>query len=353
MIIFDASEPAIGTRDSTPLLYLFVKLLLVDIKSSIPSLQEILNSSDYLSTSERLAACYDLVSAFINHLLSSVDNEVTQNEIKLLLAPDILLELRKDVSETISLTIEHLRDRYDASIGGALGLHPEAKSTVPAITWDSSTTSITKDLLPVSQVGTLALWLGADENDSLRKEAAGITEVLLYLYSASESAGYKIFVPIALEPIVATSEGIEAFLSAEGWAIFVKELPQLLASPSEADSVRGTDIVRVLLNVVEAEETGPAREEWMSVIEMAVEGFKLESGDLDLKIAVAQLAVEVFVQAPRGLRRRHEKFAKDLLRLVGLMTVDPMVVNNVERGADAIVGLEEVMTALQGLGLGG
>ena len=343
-VLFHASKNAGGTNDSKPEVYLFVKLLLVDIKSSIPSLQEVLNSADYSSTSERLAACYDLVSAFINHLLSSIDNQDPQSEIELLLAPDLLLELRKDILETVSLTIEYLRDRYDASIEGAPGLHDEATSAVPAIAWDSSTTSITRDPLPVSQIGTLALWLSADDNEALRREAAGIADVLLYFYTTGESPGYKAYVPIALEPIVTTSEGIEAFLSAEGWANIVKELPKLLVLSGEADSTKGMDIVRVLLSVVEAEETGPVKEEWMSVVEMAVHGFKLESGDLDLKIAVAQLAVEVLVKSPRAIRCRLTSVAEELLRFAKSITAKDANLDHNTRD-----GLDEIVTALSEL----
>ncbi|SLM39367.1 hypothetical protein LPUS_09893 [Lasallia pustulata] len=46
-LLFNGSTPQVIGRDSRPASYLFVKLLLIDIRTTIPSLQEILNSPDF------------------------------------------------------------------------------------------------------------------------------------------------------------------------------------------------------------------------------------------------------------------------------------------------------------------
>jgi len=138
-------------RDSKPFSFLFINLLLIDLRSSFPSLLSKLNSSDYPSVSLRLAAALDIISSFIGFLLRSLDNEL--DSVSFSMPPDLLLRLRKDIAETMSLTIEYLRDRWDASVAGASGLHPSARAGTSAtsegtrltLTWESMTDSVNTD----------------------------------------------------------------------------------------------------------------------------------------------------------------------------------------------------------------
>ncbi len=315
-LIFNGAEKEETTSKSKPASYLFVKLLLIDIRSSIPSLLAILNSPEYPSTSARIAGSYDIVSSFIGFLVQSLgdeddDDNAIRHAAPFPLSPSLLLQLRVDISEVMSLTIEYLRDRFDASIAGAAGLDSSARlrSAGPsnpslAIAWDSSEGGTTEDPLTLSQLRTLALWLREDDNDALRKEAAGIVDVLLYLYDSKGSLDFRSPVLIALEGIITVSEGVEAFLREECWETLVRDLRELLASP-EADTSHGTETVRILLGVVEADETGPAREEWMDVIRM-VSAIKpsRQHPSFELATAAAQLAVEIVTRSPRGVRKR-------------------------------------------------
>lgn len=375
-LLFDGATPKDKERDSKPSSYLFVKLLLIDIRTTIPSLQEILNSPEYPLVSARLAASYDLVSAFIGYLVSILDDDEDDNEIEgvssiksnktsttaSILTPDLLLQLRVDIAETISLTTEHLRDRYDASTAGAAGLHPSARpspattsssaksaptGTPLAISWDSATTSMPHDHLTLSQLRALALWLREDDNDHLRAEAAGIVDVLLGLYATPDAPhDFRSPVLIALEGITATAEGVEAFLAAEGWELLVNNLRDILASG--VDASRGIEIVRVLLAVSESDVSGPTREEWMEVVKLgaatacsAAPGGQVQ----ELTIAVWQLGVELLVRAPMGLRRRYGGEARRIVEAArGLLGRE-------ERGeADVDEGLEEVVQGLEVLG---
>jgi hypothetical protein len=58
-------DDASSSMDSKPFSYLFVNLLLIDLRSSFPSLLAQLNSTDYPSTSPRLAAAFDVLSSFL------------------------------------------------------------------------------------------------------------------------------------------------------------------------------------------------------------------------------------------------------------------------------------------------
>ena len=324
-LIFNGAGKQGSSSGSKPLAYLFVKLLLIDIRSSVPSLLVILNSPEYPNTSARLAGSYDIVSSFIGFLVQSLDEEGEDNAVTpsapFPFSPSELLQLRVDTSEVMSLTIETLRDRFDASVAGAAGLDKSARlhSAGPsnpslAISWESSEISMAEDLLTLSQLRALALWLREDENDALRKEAAGIMDVLLFLYGTKCALDFRSPVLIALEGISTVPEGVEAFLRTEGWELLVEDLRQLIASPT-LDSSHGTDIVRVLLQIVEADETGPAKEEWMQVVQLASVTKPSEQWSLDkLALEVAQLAVEIIIQSPPGVRKQNQKAVTDLAK---------------------------------------
>lgn len=378
-LLFSLKKAHQASNDSKPNQYLFIKLLLVDIRSSIPSLLESLNSSTYPTTSSRLAACYDLTSAFIGLLVQALDSEEDDDDDfptskkdtfsqPVLFPPDVLLRLRADISETLSLTIEYLRDRYDASVAGAAGLHPSARShldpssssTPLPITWESARGGMDTDPLTLAQTRTLALWLREDDNEALRKEAAGIVDVFLALYNCAQSADddeddddvelldFKSPVLIALEGVMVTSEGVEAFLANEGWEVLVKDLQSLLGRGREKRWTRGMGIVRVLQAVAEPEEVGPAKEEWMDLVELAAGLSAEEDGiPLDLKISVAFVATDLAVRLPKGVARRRRHVLKKLSDLVKGLTKRKDVTDKQTR-AD----LEGAVEDLGGLSLG-
>ena len=260
-------------------------MLLIDIRSTIPSLQEKLNTPEYSTTSMRIAESFDIISNFIGYLVQSLDDDDDSNSSaggsQLQLEASQLLQLRTDISETLSLTIEHLRDRFDASVAGAAGLHPSARnvsdpssSNTRAITWQASNMSMAEDPLTLSEIRALALWLREDDNDALRKEAAGIMDVLLHLYSEARSgAEFSSPVLIALEGILTVPEGVEAFLNEEGWRIIYQGLQTALLS-EENTAERGIEAVRILLIVVESDVTGPSKEDWMTIVDMAAEALQ-------------------------------------------------------------------------------
>lgn len=364
------SSEATTSPDPKPSSILFIKLMIVDIKSSISALQESLNSPDYPRTSTRIACSYDIISAFIGHLIHILDQEsslFTDSKIPLNFSPSLLLQLRSDIAETMSLTIEHLRDLFDASVAGAMGLHPSARSrteaspTAPlAITWDSSLSPMPQDHVTLAQIQTLALWLHEDDNDNLRKEAAGIMDVLLSLYTSEDedtALPFRSPILMGLESIVVVPEGVDAFLAADGWNILAKDLRNIVQALSKSkssvdSSQRGIEIIRVLLDIVQSDVTGPAKEDWMNIVELAAadssfphSDFTHDTSMLDLKIAVAQLAVELLVRAPRGVRRKNLGSAARLQKIMRTMANDKSIVGELRQG------LEEVVIGLQELGI--
>ena len=353
--VFGAKDKAEKT-DEKPKYYIFVTVLLIDIRATIPSLQEKLHSAEYPDISERIARAYDIISAFIAFLVQSLEGLDSDNENEgpdpTFSAPmpvDLLMKLRANISEVMSLTIEHLRDRYDSSTAGAAGLHPSARtpsersSNPLPIAWDTSN-GISKDPLTLSQLRALSLWLRDEESDALRREASGITDVLLALYRDTSDQDFRYPVLLSLEGILEIPEGIEAFLREEGWVVLAADLDNILRTPAEHEV--GVEIVRVLLAVVEADVTGPAKEEWMSIVELARRSVlhAPDATDLELGVAISQLAVELMVRAPRNIRNRRRDPVVELRKHAeGLLAKKDGVSGGVRDG------LEEVVQGLNGL----
>ena len=354
-VVFGAKDKA-GNPDEKPKSYIFVAVLLIDIRATIPSLQEKLHSAEYPDISERIARAYDILSAFIGFLVRSLEGLDSDNEDegpnRTFSAPmpvDLLMKLRANISEVMSLTVEHLRDRYDASTAGAAGLDPSARtpskrsSNPLPIAWDTSN-GISKDPLTLSQLRALSLWLSGEESDALRREASGVTDVLLALYRDRSDQDFRYPVLLSLEGILEIPEGIEAFLREEGWAVLAVDLENILGTPGEKDL--GIEIVRVLLAVVEADVTGPAKEEWMSFVELARQSVAHapDATDLELGVAISQLAVELMVRAPRGIRNRRRDTVVELLKSAEALLAKRDGVSGGVRD-----GLEEVVQGLGGV----
>ncbi|KAK1769142.1 e9b59b6a-f39c-4d2a-9b94-75afe2ab05bc [Phialemonium atrogriseum] len=317
-----------------PFSYLLINLLLVDIRSSFPTLLEELNSPSYPSTSTRLASAFDIISNFIGFLLRSLDDSPSPSTpAPLTIPPDRLLSLRKSISETMSLTIEYLRDRWDASVAGAQGLHPSARagdtSTArPALAWDSKTGALSAggggDALVLAALRALAIWLREDDGETLRREAAGLSDMFVDLYRESTTTtttggapDFRRPILVALEGVTASGEeGAEALLDNGGWGVLSGDLLSALQATTtgagEGDAARGVEIVRVLLPLAEAERPG-TREEWMDVV-TRVAAWRVSDDDEGNKkrslvveefwVAVLQLATALLVNAhPATLRR--------------------------------------------------
>lgn len=265
--------------------------------------------------------------------------------------PDLLLKIRKDIAETISLTIEYLRDRWDASIAGASGLHNTARSgtastsegTHLTLTWDSisSKDDVKNDPLILAGIRAIAIWIREDDNDNLRNEAAGLMDMFTELYKESShrsaSTDFRYPVLLALEGIMATEEGIESFLAQNGWQIVSDDLESILRGTldSQESSVvpaanRGLQIVRVLLAVLDHPHTTFPEENWMATIKataaMKAASPKNPSVVLEFQIAMLQLSTALLGKASGGMTKRHitshpalAGIAKQLKSVVGII----------------------------------
>ncbi|KAF5227371.1 hypothetical protein FAUST_11820 [Fusarium austroamericanum] len=299
--------------------YLLINLLLIDIRASAPGLLEQLNKPEYPKASTRLTSAFDVISIFIGYLVECLEDESLET---FFMTPDNLLQLRTGVTETMSLTAEYLRDRWDASVAGAMGLHPDARTGATdtsagkhhTLAWDSMKDNANDDMLILSAVRTLALWLREEENDTLRKEATGLMDMFmdLYKFSSQDKLDFRSAVLVALEGLIAVPQGCELLLANDGWAILTRDLGSILQHPRacrEQDASRAIDIVRVLLPIVEQETSG-VPESWMDLITSVAAWDIPDSGLSPLSqealAAALQLCCAILVEANSGMRQRYQ-----------------------------------------------
>ncbi|KAH7348543.1 Neurochondrin-domain-containing protein [Rhexocercosporidium sp. MPI-PUGE-AT-0058] len=359
---------ASGNADSKPFSYLLINLLLIDVRSSFPSLLAKLNSDEYPAVSQRLAAAFDVISNFIGFLVRSLDDESVS---AFSMTPDLLLKLRRDIAETMSLNIEYLRDRWDASIAGTSGLHPSARSGTAAtsegtrltLTWESMKDNVNADPLILAGIRALAIWIREDENENLRNETAGLMDMFMDLYKSSlhSTLDFRYPILLALEGIMINEEGIDGFLGQDGWLVVFEDLKSILKtaneqptiSQSSAEAGRGLQIVRVLLAIIDHEATSFPREDWMAVVttttSMHVTATAASPVVLEFYIAMLQLASALLSQSSGGMTKR---YITSLPALSGLVKQLKALVKNMNDEAESseLMGLlDDVALDLENL----
>lgn len=346
------------SHDDKPFSYLLINLLLIDIRSSAPMILEQLNKPEYPKTSRRLASAFDVLSIFVGYLIRSLEDESAETFV---MPPDSLLKLRKNISETMSVTIEYLRDRWDASVAGAMGLHPDARIGLAetatgshhTLAWDSMKDHAEQDMFILSAIRALALWLREDDNDQLRMETTGLMDMFMDLYQSSslEKLDFRPPILVALEGTTTLEKGRAALLSHNGWHVLTKDLTDTLTSSAivEQDASRCIEVVRILLPLVE-QETNGIPEDWMNLItSVAAWGVPEEEDEkgqtvLEFQVAVLQLSVGVLVAANSGMRKRYE------YSIGAIRGIANQVKNGVKSDGTFGEAMEDVIVTLNSLG---
>jgi hypothetical protein len=348
-----------ASKTDKPFSYLFINLLLIDLRSSFPSLLEQLNKPEYTKTARRLASAFDIVASFIGFLVRSMDDEsLTAN--RRLTPPDLLLKLRKGISETMSVTIEFLRDRWDASVAGAMGLHPDARIGAAetsagsrlTLPWDSMKAAVDEDPLILSAVRALAIWLREDDNEGLRMETTGLLDMFMDLYRSSspDRIDFRSPILVALEGLTSLDEGVEALLRENGWEVLTKDLLAILLLTSttsdESEAARGIEIVRLMLPIAESEESG-SREEWMGLA-TAVAAWDCPDAVqpplvLEFQVAMLQLVTALMLNAHDGMKRRYRHTAH------AIQGIRQQLERHIGENGPLRDALEEVCMSVEGL----
>lgn len=318
-----------SNNDGKPFSYIFINLVLIEIRSTIPSLLESLASASYTSTALRLASCYDIMSAFILYLLQYLDQDadITEGPPSYILSPEQFLRIRKDFAETLSMTLEFFRDRWDATVSGAGGLDPSARNdpnTPLALTWDNPSVSPAGDPIILAGLRALSLWLREDENVELAQEATSLMDMYMALYSSSMATDAKVDFRHAVLTcltglLVESDDAVQQFLDQKGWSLLQEDLLQnislLSISAMQPPAAHTQDIIRVLISVVESETVPQTRLPWMTIVKQLAETKPPSLRDeekLETLVGGWQLAVALIMKAPQNVKKTYAENMKSI-----------------------------------------
>jgi len=307
--------------------HLFVILLLADIESTIPNLMSRLTSSQYPNDALRLALSYDLIGAFLSLLLQMLGDESDESDEqwKNLIPIDSLLKFRSNLGQVLSVTIEYLGDRWNASHGGAPGLHSSARAPKPGVnleplplTWDNLGLPISKDPFTLSALRVLSIWISED-GSTLQQELASIMDALLFLYAESiEPDTIDCRSPILdILPYLfwnTDSNTIDSFLEHDGWLILSRDFSESLESPM---TNRGEQILWALQIVVQSDHINASREGWMQMIFVLSQLDLNQEATKSLIFSALSLANELYEKAPKRLQKLYEADLQNLSKKAG------------------------------------
>ncbi|PWW72699.1 DUF1941-domain-containing protein [Tuber magnatum] len=287
-------------NEEKPFVYFFIQLVLIDLRASFPALLEQLATPSYESTAHRLASDFDVLAAFLGYLLMVED----LGDIPI--TPDLLLKLKADIGETFGLTLEFLRDRWDAGYAGAAGFEPGFEKDVPlSITWETKLEGgIAHDPLVIAATRALSLWLKEDE--SLRKESGGLTDFFLGLWKKGKEDGvdHRFWILSSLEGTVEEDNGREQFLQYQGIDLIWTDLKAIYVDENagEDDLRIAFDETRVLTQVVMLGDR--PNEVWVMEVLATVNIGGGSGMRLELDAAMARLASACLAKTHKAVRRR-------------------------------------------------
>ncbi|KAI0442197.1 Neurochondrin-domain-containing protein [Xylaria telfairii] len=278
-----------------PIAYLFVKMVQVDILSTLHVLIPKLDTAEYPSLSRRIAAALDIMTSFVGFLITAADDVTIQQG----LTPDRILKLHEDLVRMIGDIMAYLRDRWDAFLVGARGIESA----------ETSGGNIFEDPIIPAAIRLIATWLRDDDGEALRTQAAGLVDLFAELYkmnlTSTDMPELRLPILAALEGILRTSDGREAFNDGDLLSRCVyPDLRAIIASQdgelTAGDYIRGSATVQVFHTLMEYDDnlrSHPGSMEFLdSVAKYEVRPIKADAGvlqraRLELHTDLLELAV--------------------------------------------------------------
>jgi hypothetical protein len=342
--------------------YLLVNLVIIDLRATLPTLLSNLNTPSYMQTSTRLTSALVILASFVSFLaqqmslLDSDDSANTEWASTFNMSPDLILRLNRSISETLSVVMEYLRDRWDAAVAGAAGLHPSARTGEShtasgshlTLSWDSETDAVEEDPLLLAALRVLALWLREDDGEALKEEAAGLMDMFLDLYQMRSDGVHgneKTVARLAREPVLMilasiteTDRGMQALLEGDGWAVLSKDalaiLKRTATEMNTEECELGEMVVSQLSAIAEGEVRRQTPDDWLDFVTGVVAmrtpfssaERRLPQEVLLLWVDVLHLAAVLLVNAPAGVKMRYQLSAS---AVVGIAT---QVVEQMDEG---------------------
>ncbi|KAI1742269.1 Neurochondrin-domain-containing protein [Xylaria scruposa] len=280
-----------------PIAYLFIKMVQVDILSTLHILIPKLDTTEYPSLSRRIAAALDIMTSFVGLLITAADDATIQQG----LTPDRILKLHEDLVRMVGDIMEYLRDRWDTFLAGARGIESEG----------TSGRNIFEDPITPAAIRFIATWLHDDDGETLRTQAAGLVDLFAELYkmnlTSTDTPELRLPILAALEGILHTSDGREAFNEGDLLSRCVyPDLRAILASQdgqlTAGDYIRGSAIVQVFHILMEYDEN-----------------LRSHSGSIDFLETVAKYEVKPIKPEAGVLERSRLEFQTDLLELAVIL----------------------------------
>lgn len=217
--------------------HLFITLVLVDIRASLPVLLEQRVGPSQDENARRIARAYDVVSQFIGFLVKISESE---DEVLKVMSFDHLMSLRKSISETIECSIEFLFDRC-----------------IQEENIDNGKRRVSGDELALAVLRSISLWVQENDDGKVQKGIHGLTDVLhqLYIASMEDKAGvtpeldFRGPCLIVLQAITEDSEGAGFFGVCQGFSTLLDDcifIGEAFLSQKPYDKSRWRDLIRVL-----------------------------------------------------------------------------------------------------------
>ncbi|KAL8998648.1 MAG: hypothetical protein Q9169_002308 [Polycauliona sp. 2 TL-2023] len=293
-ILYGGRPVSDSHHTAKPVAWLFLQHRLIDIRTSIPALMHS-TDGDHKSTLVRLAGCYGLVTAFTKFLAESLgataiaDSDIVgepecQDSVtrpggggsyELPYSPGLLLRIREEISDVCSLSMEYLRDRFEAA---------EASKTVrrarPGIGSASDRfefvnkdcqPNMAEDPLVLEQLRLIALWLDEDDSEALRKEAANnLVQLSLGLYGMAVELKSPLLV--VLEQCDSVHGALNNIRSSSAWNAMLSDL-ELIVTTRDVDEYvidNGISILR-LLGPRARNAIGQDKDAWKDFARIAVQ----------------------------------------------------------------------------------
>lgn len=263
--------------------FLFVQLITIDIRSMYPTLFESPQSPTYTVQSHQQADRLDILSRFLVYLVDL--NDISEIGVE----PNLILRLREDISESIAMTIEFLRDRWDDARFSSSEVSTRATSADP-----TKMRIAHQDPLLMGAIHAVSLWL--KEEDSLRKEATGIIDIFLAIWDSERVVGFdhRHVILCALQALANEKEARQQILTYNGWNVLWRHIESIYihaGSCSNNELSLAINAATLLSDILRVEMVGQM--DWAQAVTSALKsgadkGHVLQ-GDLQLQLQVAFL----------------------------------------------------------------
>lgn len=237
-------------------------------------------------------------------------------------SPGLLLRIREDISNTCSLTMEHLHDRFEAWEAGKTirragpGIN-SATGHFEFVHKDSGLPNMAEDPLVIQQLRMLSLWLREDDSEILRKEAAStMVKVILGLYGMAEELRSPLL--ILLEQCKWVPDALNDIRGSSGWKAMVSDLDSIVRSraPDKHVIQDGVVIIDILGPLASSSILRDVDNSvWIEFARIAVQlDTEGSAAHLDLKCSTTMLAIDLLrLVNPRTLTGATNRLKKRLL----------------------------------------